>query len=407
MAPCSARSDPAPERLQLLGREGVRLFFVLGAGYAIVMPLAWLALFSLQLPLATRTPVTQWHAYEMIFGVFGASLAGFLSSAVPEWTDTPRLHGRALWRLALLWLPGRIAGLLGADAALALVTATDAAFLGTLLVIVVRPMIAKRITRHAMVGFWTAVLLATLLAARWGWLAADYEVSALALHSALAVFAILMALAMSRVNVVVVNLALDPSGQSTPYRPHPGRQNLAAAMVAAYAAAHAAAPGSAVGAWLALAAAAAFFDRLAEWFIGRAVLRAEVLALATANTLAGLAFAAIGAAGLGAPLAASTGVHLLAVGALGMATLAIFSIAGLRHTGHALRLGALAKAAFVLVLLAAAVRTLPLVLGWSWAGLASYTAAALLWSAAFGVWLLGYWPVLSGPQATKALPSAN
>ena len=33
-------------------------------------------------------------------------------------------------------------------------------------------------------------------------------------------------------------------------------------------------------AWLALAAAAAFLDRLAEWFIGRAVLRAEVLALA-------------------------------------------------------------------------------------------------------------------------------
>ena len=49
-------------------------------------------------------------------------------------------------------------------------------------------------------------------------------------------------IAIARINVVIINLALDPSGETTPYRPHPGRQNLTAALVAVYAIAALVAP---------------------------------------------------------------------------------------------------------------------------------------------------------------------
>jgi uncharacterized protein involved in response to NO len=243
------------------------------------------------------------------------------------------------------------------------------------------------------------VLLGAAIACRAAWLGADWALAGRALYTALCAFAILFALALGRVNAVVVNLALDPSGESTHYRPHPGRQNLAAGMVALHLAATVLFPDSAVGAWLALAAAAAFFDRLAEWFVGRAALRAEVLALAGANALAGAGFAAIGLAGLGVPVPLPAGVHLLSVGALGLAVLAIFSIAGLRHTGRVLVLPWQAKAAFALVVAAVVVRTLPDLAGWADPRGLRYLGAALAWSAAFGAWLHGYLPILRAPGA--------
>jgi uncharacterized protein involved in response to NO len=204
-------------------------------------------------------------------------------------------------------------------------------------------------------------------------------------------------LAIARINVVVINLALDPGGETTPYRPHPGRQNLTAGLVALYAIAALLAPGSIVPAYLALAAAAAFFDRLAEWFIGIAVFRAHVLALAGANLFAGAGFTVIGLAGLGAPLSPTTGLHILSVGSLGLAVLSVFIIAGLRHTGRSLTLPWQARGALVLMTGAGLVRVLP-ELGFAQAAFAShYSVSATLWSAAFALWLLGFIPVLRHP----------
>lgn len=386
-----------PGRWHALTREGVRLFFPLAAGYALLVPLVWVTAFGFRLPFARAIPVTQWHAYEMVFGVFAAALAGFLTSAVPEWTDTPPRRGRALAGLALLWVPGRVVGLLGIDALVVPAAVTDLAFLGLLVAYIAAPMRARRNTRHLSLVAWTVVLAGASLACRAGWLMADWALSARSLYVAVGAFAVLFSLALGRVNAVVVNLALDPSGANTHYRPHPGRQNLAAAMVALHLAAVTLAPESAVGAWLALAAAAAFFDRLAEWFVGRAVLRAEVLALATANGFAGVAFAVIGASGLDASLSLHAGVHLLTVGSLGLAVVAIFSIAGLRHTGHALVLPWQARIALLLIVTAALVRALPDIAGWSDPHGVRYVIAAIAWTAAFAVWLHGYWPMLCEP----------
>jgi len=397
MAPARGTAVVGPWRALTL--EGLRLFFPLGALYAILMPLLWVTAYRFELPLASAIPTTQWHAHEMIFGVLGAALAGFLTSAVPEWTDTPRRRGRALLVLAALWLPGRVIGVLGADALVALAAASDAGFLGLLLWYAVAPMIAKRAARHASLAAWLAVLLAGELVVRIAWLAGEWTIGARALYVGVCAFVVLFALALGRINVVVLNLALDPSGESTPYRPHPGRQNLAAAMVTLHLAAVVLAPDSAVGAWLALAAAAAFLDRLAEWFIGRALFVPQALALAAANALAAAGFAAVGLAGLGAPIAVGAGVHLLAVGALGLAVLSVFSIAGLRHTGRALVLPWQARAALALAVLAALARVVPELAGLDPLGGARHVVAALAWSAAFAVWLQGYLPFFRAPPA--------
>jgi uncharacterized protein involved in response to NO len=377
--------------------EGLKLFFPVAALHAVLLPLAWIVLFAFALPFAHEIPVSQWHAHEMIFGTYAAALAGFLTSAVAEWTDTPPRHGRALLALLFLWLPGRIVGFFGWDAFIVVAAGTDLAFLGLLLWYVLRALIARRSTRHSSFAVWVALLWLLELSIRIAWLSGSSEVAGRLLHAALVVFVVFLSLAVARINVVVINLALDPGGTTTPYRPHPGRQNLAAGLIAVYGAAALAAPASAVPAWLALAAAAALFDRLAEWFIGIAILRTQVLALAGANLFAALGFMVIGMAGLGAPFSATTGLHLLSVGSLGLAVMAVFIIAGLRHSGRPLDLPWQAHAAVLLMLAAGLVRVLPET------GMATvllgkhYALSAFLWSLAFLVWLAGFLPLLRHP----------
>ena len=90
-------------RLAVAADEGFRLFFPLAAAYAALFPLVWVLGFGLDLPFARTVPPSLWHAHEMLIGAFGAALIGFLTTAVPEWTDTAPLRGRSLWVLAGLW----------------------------------------------------------------------------------------------------------------------------------------------------------------------------------------------------------------------------------------------------------------------------------------------------------------
>lgn len=390
---CAAPRGAA--RTHPLLAEGLMLFFPVAALHAAASPLLWIAAFGYQPPFAGAVPATQWHAHEMIFGAYGAALAGFLASAIPEWTGTAPRRGRWLLMLLALWLPGRVVGLLGAEALLLPALLADSAFWGLLVATVAAPVLARR--RGGSFLAWLCVLAAAQAAVKAAWWLDETVLAARLLHAALAVFVVLLSLALTRIAVVVINLALDPSGETTPYRPHPGRRNLSGFLAAVQGAAALLLPDSLVGAWLALAAGAAFLDRLAEWFVGRAALRTEVLALGAANGFAGLGFLALGLAGLGAPISQGAGLHLLAVAGLGMAVMAVFVIAGLRHSGRDLVLPRSARAAFALMAAAGLVRILPEL----WPGLAlpggHHLIAALLWAAAFGTWLAGFLPLLLRP----------
>ena len=80
-------SDPSPRRTDAthpLLAEALKLFFPIAAAHAVLLPLIWVTILSFDLPFARQVPASQWHAHEMIFGTYGAALAGFLGSAMPE-----------------------------------------------------------------------------------------------------------------------------------------------------------------------------------------------------------------------------------------------------------------------------------------------------------------------------------
>lgn len=397
-------APPDPPRAlglpQILGDEGFRLFFPLGAIYAAIWPLQWVLAFQFDLPLARTTPPALWHAHEMIFGAFGAALIGFITTAVPEWTDTPRLQGRRLFALAGLWGAGRLVGFFGMDALGLLGALADAAWLAALAAYVALVSWRKRTDRLLAFLFWLCALLAAQLAVRYAFLTEDILLAQRLLHCAGVVFLGLLGLALARISVPVTNLVLDPSEATSPFRPHPGRRHLAPGLVVVAVAGELLGLSQAVTGFLMAAAGAAFMDRVGEAFIGREAFRAEILALAGSSAFAGAGLILVGAARLGAPFGEAAGLHLAFMGGLGIGVLAVFSIAGLLHSGRPLGLSRATKLAFLLAVAGVLLRVLPDF------GLMPdlpgppHAGAALLWAAGFMLWLVAYWPALSGAQAS-------
>jgi uncharacterized protein involved in response to NO len=89
--------------------EGFRPFFLLaGLWAAIAVPL-WLAELGGYATLPTAFDPVTWHGHEMLFGFAQAGIAGFLLTAVPNWTGRLPIQSWRLGALALLFVAGRVA----------------------------------------------------------------------------------------------------------------------------------------------------------------------------------------------------------------------------------------------------------------------------------------------------------
>ncbi len=100
---------PATRPRWALAAKGFRPFFLLAAAFAaLIVPLWLLALLGVLDPGGYLGP-TYWHAHEMVFGFAVAVIAGFLLTAVGNWTGRETIVGVPLLALAGLWLAGRVA----------------------------------------------------------------------------------------------------------------------------------------------------------------------------------------------------------------------------------------------------------------------------------------------------------
>jgi uncharacterized protein involved in response to NO len=96
---------------------GFRLFFLGAAGLAGLSIAYWGVRFFEELPYLSIQyyPTVTWHMHEMVFGYIGAVVAGFLLTAVSNWTGLRTLRGWPLAMLVLIWLSARCLPFLGDD----------------------------------------------------------------------------------------------------------------------------------------------------------------------------------------------------------------------------------------------------------------------------------------------------
>lgn len=91
-----------------------------------------------------------WHGHEMVFGFTCAVIAGFLLTAVQNWTGVPGLKGRPLMALFGLWLLGRLSISLPLNLPTEMIAAIDSSFLFAVALCMAYPVILAKRWRNLM-----------------------------------------------------------------------------------------------------------------------------------------------------------------------------------------------------------------------------------------------------------------
>lgn len=100
--------------------------------------------------------IFQWHAHEMIFGYSLAVIAGFLLTAVKNWTGIQTLYGIRLFTLFILWATARFLFLLGATF-ISYALILDLLFIASLIVVTTAPVFKSR--NYRQLGILSKLLL--------------------------------------------------------------------------------------------------------------------------------------------------------------------------------------------------------------------------------------------------------
>lgn len=151
---------------------GFRIFFASSALYGAIAMMIWLALYDFGLPIPLGDlPSIYWHGHEMVFGYAMAAVAGFLLTAVGNWTGQAMPSGRSLF---LIWLPWLLARLIFvvAPSLYRIGIGLDFIFMGLLFYAIAKPIIAIKQWRQ--MGILSKIVLMMLanalcLAGALGW----------------------------------------------------------------------------------------------------------------------------------------------------------------------------------------------------------------------------------------------
>lgn len=87
---------------------GFRPFYLLAGVFAATALPLWIALYLGIVNLGGYPFGAAWHAHEMVFGFASAGIAGFLLTAVRNWTGQQTPTGAPLGALAALWVLTRV-----------------------------------------------------------------------------------------------------------------------------------------------------------------------------------------------------------------------------------------------------------------------------------------------------------
>lgn len=144
---------------------GFRPFFVAAGMFSALAIGVWMFDYAFAVHwIHADVSGVQWHAHEMIFGYSMAVIAGFLLTAVGNWTGVSGLRGKPLATLLVVWLVARMTYFLPSSVALVVSAMADAVFTAGLILAVGRPVVqVKQWNQLWILALLLALLISNLL----------------------------------------------------------------------------------------------------------------------------------------------------------------------------------------------------------------------------------------------------
>jgi len=375
-------------------RAGFRPFFFLGPLWAIVVVGLWIQALAGAITLPSLFDPLSWHRHEMLFGFLGAVIAGFLLTAIPNWTGRLPISGGRLATLVLMWVAARVAILFSASVGGLAAMLLEAAFLLTLAGACAREVLIAKNRNVPVVGVVILFAIAAVVdqMESLGWIATDQ----LGWRSGFALILILITLIGGRIIPSFTSNWLIKQGQAR----LPGQPSTFDYISIATTA-------LALGCWalaikpslttaLIFTAGLLQLARLARWSGLRTTAEPLVFILHLSYAWLPIGLLLLGLSIVDIDVPGTAGLHALGAGAMASMVLAVMTRATLGHTGRELHAGGGTVLIYALVTMGAALRVTAPWLPFDYLPLIK--AAGTLWAGAFLLFLALYGPKLLGPR---------
>lgn len=388
---------PESKRGVALLQKGFRPFFVLAALHAVVMIPLWITVHQYGArPSEYFLPAT-WHAHEMVFGFSMAVIAGFLLTAVSNWTQRTTAVGVRLALLCLVWVLGRATPLLAEQLPSPVIAVTSLAFLPLLGFALAGPILGTKNRRNYGILAIIGALFVAQLVSHIGVLREDPIFEFLGPRLGVNLIVILMLVIAGRILPLFTRNATRHEGiRSTPWL---DRASVVAALVVT--ATDVLFIG---GVWATLFSSAAAVFALARtrhWGLSVALRTPLLWVLHFGYLFIPLGFALRAISAFAPAVGFSEALHAFTVGGIGTLTLGMMTRVALGHSGRALVAPKSMTAAFFLIIVGALLRIVGPIIGGPLLTASLHTAGTC-WAIAFLLYLVRIAPILFQPRPDGA-----
>jgi len=397
----ATKPDRDTETRHALLDYGFRLFFLGAAAWALVDMAIWTVFYTFHrsawLPWSFRSPMS-WHAYEMIYGYAMAVVAGFLLTAVVNWTGRTTVKGIPLALLFLTWLLARVLPFQGGPAAFVVARCFDLVFLLSLAAVTITPCIhcGEKINSLLILVHLTFMVTGSLLYTL-GTTSVVAGADRTGIYLGMYVL-VLLTLVMGR-RVIPFFIESAAAGRLE-LRNHPWVDRLAVPVVLIYVTCELFPPLQPGAPAAALPVAIVLGVRLAGWYTHFLWRRPLLWVLYVAYAWFLLGFI-LRAASLWLSLNPFLTIHAFTAGGIGTMTLGMMARVSLGHSGRNVQDPPRSVTAmFVLITASTALRAVvPLALPAHY--VVSVAASQFLWIAAFLLFTIVYAPILTSQVIPK------
>ncbi|MBN8891434.1 MAG: NnrS family protein [Acetobacteraceae bacterium SCN 69-10] len=371
----------------------VSVFLFAAVLWSAIALAVWIGMFTTGAVLPSRFDPLAWHIHEMLFGFVMAAVAGFLLTAIPNWTGRSPVGGGLLALLIGLWLLGRVACMVSALLPPWWAAVADLSFPLVLAGMVSCEVVAAQNWRNL-------PMLAPVVVLGVASLCMHLQAGGVSVPEGLGwrlgvagVIVLVSAMGGRIVPSFTRNWLTRRPGAAVP---PPGLIDwLALGALHGGLMAWTFLPEAAPVGGLLLLGGALNLWRLLRWRGGATVGEPLLLILHVGYAWLVLGATLLGLATLGADVPLSAAIHALTVGAVGTMILAVMTRATRGHTGRALTADRVASALYLLVALAAITR-IAATFGAGWT-MSLLEVSACLWVAAFAGFAISYGPMLLLP----------
>jgi uncharacterized protein involved in response to NO len=375
--------------------QGFRPFFLVAGLWSAAAIALWIAVLTAGIELPSRFDPLAWHIHEMLFGFVMAVIAGFILTAIPNWTKRVPVSGFWLGTLAALWLLGRIACLISALVPAWLAIIADLSFPALLIVVAAGEIIGAGNWRNLPVLAPVTLLGAADLLMH---LEATGAAISLGLGWRLGLAAVIVLISVVAGRIVpsfTRNWLVQRHSTHLP-APHGWIDRGALGILHAGLLGWALCPAYRPFGVLLVLGGMLNVWRLLRWRGGATIQEPLLFVLHVGYAWLAFGAALLGLAVLGLHVPQSAGIHALTAGAIGTMVLAVMTRVVRGHTGRALSADRGTVVIYILVNIAAIIRVAAAV-GETWTT-SLLIASASLWIGAFVLFVTFHGPMLLLPH---------